>query len=534
MTSRLHRTFLAFFLVLPLCLSSNSKVKAQNTFSSSLLENANSWPGSSTYVGLNGQGFSPMVDASIDFGYGPTDLVGLDLFTFFKDGYSDTATNFKLAIFDNFYLDLAGLNSSRPEFVGISSNTIASTSGFAVGDPYSFEFSGLQLEYGSDYGAMFVTDDGAGNFTPVRASALAATYEETFPGIFDPITNYGGIFDFQYATSNFINSGMFGDFFAGFGSGGDAKFEAAFDLAENRDLEFEFETANTTNANTWAGTEIDPGIYGQGFSPSLNPSQAGHIAADQVGLDQISFFKDGNVDGQTDIKLVIVKDLFMDLSGLTTTTDGVVGLSNNMITTDGLAVDDEYSFSFDNLQLNYVDDYGAIFVNDDGLGNLTPIKVSALIADYEETSPGSGMFVPTTNYGNESDAQFAASSVLNSVVEGDFLSALDAGGDAKFRVLFDIDAVTLDGDFNEDGTVDAADYTIWRDSLGTAVALPNDNGIGGTIGSQHYDLWVANYGTTVGNPSSALSIPEPASLGLLITIGLVMLSFNRSCRSFGS
>ncbi len=503
---------------------------AQSSFTSSLLENADSWPGSSTYVGLNGQGFSPMVNVSSDYGYGPTDLVGLDLFTFFKDGYTDTASNFKLAIFDNFYMDLVGLNSSRAEFVGVSDNTIASTSGLSVGDPYSFQFSGLQLEYGSDYGAMFVTDDGAGNFTPVRASALAATYEETLPGIYDPITNYGGIFDYQYATSNFINSGMFGDFFAGFGSGGDAKFEAAFDLDPNRDLDFQFETANTLNANTWAGSELDPGIYGQGFSPSLMPSQAGHIAADKVGLDQISFFKDGNDDGQTDIKLVIVRDLFMDLNGLTTSTEGVVGISSNAVTTDGLAVNDEYSFSFDNLQLNYIDDYGAIFVNDDGLGNLTPIKVSALIADYEETSPGSGIFVPTTNYGTETDAQFSASSLLNSVVEGDFLSALDAGGDAKFKAIFDLDAVSLAGDFNEDGMVDAADYTVWRDNLGSNLTLPNDNGIGGTIGTPHYDLWVANYGTTAIASSTATSVPEPASLSLLFAFGLGMTVSHRILR----
>lgn len=40
---------------------------------------------------------------------------------------------------------------------------------------------------------------------------------------------------------------------------------------------------------------------------------------------------------------------------------------------------------------------------------------------------------------------------------------------------------TLDGDFNNDGSVDAADYTVWRDGNGP---------------SSEYDLWVANYGET--------------------------------------
>ena len=51
------------------------------------------------------------------------------------------------------------------------------------------------------------------------------------------------------------------------------------------------------------------------------------------------------------------------------------------------------------------------------------------------------------------------------------------------------------GDFNNDGLVDAADYTLWRDNLGGGTALSNDGGLGAPVRTAHYDLWNANFGT---------------------------------------
>lgn len=61
-------------------------------------------------------------------------------------------------------------------------------------------------------------------------------------------------------------------------------------------------------------------------------------------------------------------------------------------------------------------------------------------------------------------------------------------------------AAVLDGDFNLDGTVNAADYTVWRDSLGVLYD-PSD-----------YTAWVDNFGSTIA-PGVA-SVPEPAGAGL--------------------
>ena len=78
----------------------------------------------------------------------------------------------------------------------------------------------------------------------------------------------------------------------------------------------------------------------------------------------------------------------------------------------------------------------------------------------------------------------------------------------------------IPGDFNEDGSVDAADYVVWRKSEGTENALPNDNGLGTPIGAEHYNLWRTKFGAPAAANSSASAVPEPASALVLIVAGV--------------
>jgi hypothetical protein len=82
------------------------------------------------------------------------------------------------------------------------------------------------------------------------------------------------------------------------------------------------------------------------------------------------------------------------------------------------------------------------------------------------------------------------------------------------------------GDYNNDGVSDAADYTVWRDSVGDAEgSLPNDVN-GGMIGQPQYDTWADFYGDATPDPFAAASsaaIPEPTSValaGLLLACGV--------------
>ncbi|TWT65907.1 hypothetical protein Pla123a_48180 [Posidoniimonas polymericola] len=76
----------------------------------------------------------------------------------------------------------------------------------------------------------------------------------------------------------------------------------------------------------------------------------------------------------------------------------------------------------------------------------------------------------------------------------------------------------LFGDYNDDGFVDAADYTLWRDSVGQpAGSLPNDPS-STTIGSEQYRAWSDNYGAAATAPG-ATAAPEPSAIVLLTGLG---------------
>ena len=82
----------------------------------------------------------------------------------------------------------------------------------------------------------------------------------------------------------------------------------------------------------------------------------------------------------------------------------------------------------------------------------------------------------------------------------------------------------LPGDFNGDGTVDAADYVVWSDNRGAgdeSALGGNGDGIGG-VGQSDYLLWKNSFGNTSGSGSSA-AIPEPAALSLLLVTALSVL-----------
>jgi hypothetical protein len=107
------------------------------------------------------------------------------------------------------------------------------------------------------------------------------------------------------------------------------------------------------------------------------------------------------------------------------------------------------------------------------------------------------------------------------------------------------------GDYNENGVVDAADYTVWRDRLGQIIALPNEdpNASPGMVAQDDYDVWKANFGSTggagglgpfqvftgavryasfsLGSGASALAVPEPSTAGLAMILFCGLASARR-------
>jgi len=74
---------------------------------------------------------------------------------------------------------------------------------------------------------------------------------------------------------------------------------------------------------------------------------------------------------------------------------------------------------------------------------------------------------------------------------------------------------SLTGDYNEDGTVDAADYIVWRKTLGssTNLAANGDNtGLSHNVIDQaDYVVWATNFGQSQEGSGSA-QVPEPAGI----------------------
>ncbi len=77
------------------------------------------------------------------------------------------------------------------------------------------------------------------------------------------------------------------------------------------------------------------------------------------------------------------------------------------------------------------------------------------------------------------------------------------------------------GDYNNNGTVDAADYVVWRDHLDQSLSLPNTDptDTDDMVTLAEYNFWRSRFGSTTGSGSEAIQgstpVPEPTSLALL-------------------
>ena len=100
-----------------------------------------------------------------------------------------------------------------------------------------------------------------------------------------------------------------------------------------------------------------------------------------------------------------------------------------------------------------------------------------------------------------------------------------------------LSSLVVPGDYNSNGNVDAADYTIWRNTLGSQSDLrANGNNLGasaGIIDQADFIFWKSHYGETVfsgGGAGSLALVPEPASLPLVLLIMVTPFGRNRPPR----
>lgn len=92
---------------------------------------------------------------------------------------------------------------------------------------------------------------------------------------------------------------------------------------------------------------------------------------------------------------------------------------------------------------------------------------------------------------------------------------------------------TINADFNSDGTVDAADYVVWRHTVGqTGLGLAADADGDGTVTTADLTLWRNHFGETAGSGTATTivaAVPEPTPIWLL-AVSIVALSRVRISR----
>lgn len=145
------------------------------------------------------------------------------------------------------------------------------------------------------------------------------------------------------------------------------------------------------------------------------------------------------------------------------------------------------------------------------IGDVTWGSGSRLVVDFESGTEVAALYVDgvaslggTIDFTSLSPMTLGASLPLltASSIVGEFdaftAPALASGLAWSFEqtptsLVATVVAAPLAGDYNSDGLVNAADYTVWRDSLAG----------GNPVGS--YSAWAGNYGAT----ASAVGVPEP-------------------------
>jgi hypothetical protein len=87
------------------------------------------------------------------------------------------------------------------------------------------------------------------------------------------------------------------------------------------------------------------------------------------------------------------------------------------------------------------------------------------------------------------------------------------------------------GDYDGNGIVNAADYTVWKNAFGTVNSAVDGNG-DGMVNAADYTIWRDHLGQMLVPPGSAAAVPEPSAVFLLL-VGVLLCACHSRRRSGG-
>jgi hypothetical protein len=256
-------------------------------------------------------------------------------------------------------------------------------------------------------------------------------------------------------------------------------------------------------------------------------------------IDGVRVFNNGGGDG-SDLafnNLLVGNTSLVPLSLEVNKTTGVVKIKGNpsvaanlnyyQISSVAGALDQVHWNSLDQQNLNAVDgpDPGTVAGDSVTEGwDKDPNATSGLLTEYFLRAGGSAL-----GSGSSLSLGNAYNTATFNGADGDLQFSYGiAGGPRLTGTVSYVTSAGVIGDYNNNGIVDAADYTLWRAHLGQTFALPNrDPANTGVISAADYTSWKTHFGASSGSgASSGGAVPEP-SAAILLLLGVLLMVMRR-------
>ncbi len=169
--------------------------------------------------------------------------------------------------------------------------------------------------------------------------------------------------------------------------------------------------------------------------------------------------------------------------------------------------------------------------------NSTVTSYPLWIANYSRTPPSTP---PPSAYAPWPSWKFWQHSSTGSVPGISGNVDLDVFDGTLLQLLQQFSPNYSNGDYNNNGVVDAADYVYWRNRIGQTANIGTgaDGDLSGIVDIGDYNIWKANFGMSVPHiPAGAgglsfAGVPEPASV-VLVAFAMVFASHVRRRPAIG-
>lgn len=298
------------------------------------------------------------------------------------------------------------------------------------------------------------------------------------------------------------------------------------------------------------GSTLQVGYEGQGVlnveAGGLATSVHGYLGRDRTGVGHVSVAGDGSRwDNASSLYVGYEGEgtLSIAAGGQVTSGESVIGTGHGSVGRVAVTGSDSRWAVDSDLTVGSLGN-GLLDISDGAIvsvaGMLTIVRQSSAVDSFVNIATGGALAIIgdthesldrfLENVSRPSAVRYWDSTIDDwaSIAGGDlgvdFSLEYQAAGDlAGYTLLTVGSAPLLPGDYNDDGRVDGADYTVWRDALGGTV-LPNDASPG-SIDQNDYLVWRTHFGeTSLSMGSDVATVPSPSSLFLVSVAVLGVLA----------